>query len=100
MNKGLSFHGETVARRKDGSEFLLQWDIHPLTNHDGKITQWVAYQAEVTSHKNNWLNSSRSLSDIQIEGIEKCLNPLLHHQFRKNRWRRTGSERYYLSVCS
>jgi len=84
MNKGLSFHGEAVARRKDGSEFLLQWDIHPLTNHDGKITHWVAYQTEITSHKNSWLNSSRSLSDIQIEGIEKCLNPLIDHQFRNN----------------
>src|SRR5690625_8007014 len=84
MNKGLSFHGETVARRKDGSEFLLQWDIHPLTNHDGKITHWVAYQAAVISNKNSWLNSSRSLSDIQIEGIEKCLNLLIARQLRNN----------------
>lgn len=84
MNKGLSFHGEAVACRKNGSEFLLKWDIHPLTNNDGGITHWVAYQSEVSSEGNSWVNSSRSLTDIQIEGIEKCLNPLIDHQFSKN----------------
>ncbi|MGN8225719.1 PAS domain-containing protein [Gracilimonas sp. BCB1] len=49
--EGQAFFGHTVNYRKDGSEFINQWDIHPLTNSKGEITHWVSYQRDITERK-------------------------------------------------
>lgn len=41
------FCGRTINYKKDGTEFMNKWDIHPLRNEDGIITHWVSYQREV-----------------------------------------------------
>lgn len=51
LKNGHSFFGHTVNYKKDGSEFINQWDIHPLTNSRGEITHWVSYQKDVTNRK-------------------------------------------------
>ncbi|MCH8487362.1 MAG: PAS domain S-box protein [Candidatus Cyclonatronum sp.] len=51
LEKGNSFFGQTVNYRKDGSEYINQWDIHPLTNRRGEITHWVSYQHDITERK-------------------------------------------------
>ena len=51
LQEGKSFFGHTVNYRKDGSEFINQWDIHPLTNEEGEITHWVSYQHDITERK-------------------------------------------------
>jgi PAS domain S-box-containing protein len=48
---GKSFFGQTINYRKDGSEFINQWDIHPLVDTSGKITHWVSYQHDITERK-------------------------------------------------
>ncbi|MDZ7808301.1 MAG: PAS domain S-box protein [Gracilimonas sp.] len=49
--EGQAFFGHTVNYKKDGSEFINQWDIHPLTNRNGEITHWVSYQRDITDRK-------------------------------------------------
>ncbi|WP_103664032.1 PAS domain-containing protein [Gracilimonas amylolytica] len=49
--EGQAFFGHTVNYKKDGSEFINQWDIHPLTNKNGEITHWVSYQRDITDRK-------------------------------------------------
>lgn len=56
--EGQSFFGQTVNYRKDGSEFVNQWDIHPLQNAQGEITHWVSYQHDVSERKTAELNIS------------------------------------------
>lgn len=51
LKKGNSFFGQTVNYRKDGSEYINQWDIHPLTDKEGKVTHWVSYQHDITERK-------------------------------------------------
>ncbi|MEX0719511.1 MAG: PAS domain S-box protein [Balneolaceae bacterium] len=51
LKKGHPFFGHTVNYKKDGSEFINQWDIHPLTNSKGEVTHWVAYQRDITDRK-------------------------------------------------
>lgn len=51
LSVGKSFFGHTVNYRKDGSEFINQWDIHPLTDSAGNITHWVSYQHDITERK-------------------------------------------------
>jgi PAS domain S-box-containing protein len=48
---GKSFFGQTINYRKDGSEFVNQWDIHPLVDEKGNITHWVSYQHDITDRK-------------------------------------------------
>lgn len=61
--EGQAFFGHTVNYRKDGSEFINQWDIHPLTNKEGEITHWVSYQHDITERK----RSEKKVVDSQIE---------------------------------
>ncbi|HEX6983435.1 MAG TPA: PAS domain S-box protein [Balneolaceae bacterium] len=56
------FFGKTINYRKDGSEFVNQWDIHPMTNDEGRITHWVSYHHDISSQK-----SSNDFSDAQME---------------------------------
>ena len=49
--EGQAFFGHTINYRKDGSEFINQWDIHPLLNANGEVTHWVSYQRDVTEKK-------------------------------------------------
>ncbi|MBO6792850.1 MAG: PAS domain S-box protein [Balneolaceae bacterium] len=49
--EGQAFFGHTINYRKDGSEFINQWDIHPLINAEGEVTHWVSYQRDVTEKK-------------------------------------------------
>ncbi len=61
--EGKAFFGQTVNYRKDGSEFINQWDIHPLVDEDGKITHWVSYQHDITERK----RVEQSLVDSKVE---------------------------------
>ncbi len=63
LKEGKSFFGHTVNYRKDGSEFINQWDIHPLTDENGEITHWVSYQHDITERK----RSEKKVVDSRIE---------------------------------
>ncbi|REL38876.1 PAS domain S-box protein [Rhodohalobacter sp. SW132] len=63
LKDGQSFFGHTVNYRKDGTEFINQWDIHPLTNRDGEITHWVSYQHDITERK----RSEKRIVDTEVE---------------------------------
>jgi PAS domain S-box-containing protein len=51
LQEGHSFFGSAVNYRKDGSEFINQWDIHPIYNDAGELTHWVSYQHDITTKK-------------------------------------------------
>jgi PAS domain S-box-containing protein len=61
--EGQAFFGHTVNYRKDGTEFINQWDIHPLTNKNGEITHWVSYQRDITDRK----ESSKLVFDANLD---------------------------------
>lgn len=63
LREGKSFFGQAVNYRKDGSEFVNQWDIHPLTDRQGNITHWVSYQHDITERK----RAERVLIDTEAE---------------------------------
>lgn len=63
LREGQSFFGQAVNYRKDGSEFVNQWDIHPLTDKDGNVTHWVSYQHDITERK----RAEEQLVDQKVE---------------------------------
>ena len=48
---GETFEGETVNYRKDGSEFILYWDIAPIYDESGSITHWTSSHRDVTQER-------------------------------------------------
>lgn len=50
IQRGDTFHGETVNYRKDGSEFIIEWKVVPVTQEGGE-TYHVAVQRDVTDHR-------------------------------------------------
>lgn len=63
LRDGKSFFGQAVNYRKDGSEFINQWDIHPLYNDNGEITHWVSYQHDITKRK----SAEATFNETEIE---------------------------------
>jgi len=63
LKEGQAFFGHTVNYKKDGTEFINQWDIHPLTNSEGEITHWVSYQHDITERK----QCEKKLFDTNID---------------------------------
>ncbi|MDZ7716761.1 MAG: PAS domain S-box protein [Balneolaceae bacterium] len=61
--KGQCFFGKAINYKKDGSEFVNQWDIHPLTDEQGNLTHWVSYQHDITERK----RAEEMLVDTQVE---------------------------------
>ncbi|MEM9914087.1 MAG: PAS domain S-box protein [Planctomycetota bacterium] len=51
LRKGEAFFGETVNYRKDGSEYVVEWHVHPLRDGRGNTTHWVAIQRDITQRK-------------------------------------------------
>lgn len=67
LNEGQAFFGHTINYRKDGTEFINQWDIHPLFNADGEITHWVSYQRDVTDKK----ESAKAIFNTDFDDLLK-----------------------------
>jgi PAS domain S-box-containing protein len=51
LERGKIFSGEAINYRKDGKEFNLEWQIAPLRNAAGKITNFVSIQRDITERK-------------------------------------------------
>jgi PAS domain S-box-containing protein len=44
---GELFYGQAINYRKDGSEFMMEWKIAPIRDHNDEITHFLAIQREV-----------------------------------------------------
>ena len=51
VSEGRTFHGETMNYRKDGSEFVIEWKVVPITGDLGEIVQYLAIQRDVTAER-------------------------------------------------
>lgn len=53
LYEGSSFRGETVNYRKDGSDFIMEWNVTPLRlgGANARIDNWVATQRDVSERR-------------------------------------------------
>jgi PAS domain S-box-containing protein len=51
LEAGQTWEGETVNYRKDGTPYLVQWDISPVVGEDGDIERWVSVQRDVSERR-------------------------------------------------
>ncbi|MFP4333712.1 MAG: PAS domain-containing protein, partial [Campylobacterales bacterium] len=47
--KGEYFSGRTTNYKKDGSEYIVEWNISPVFSKDGEIVYYLSFQKDVTS---------------------------------------------------
>lgn len=48
---GGPFQGEALNYRKDGTAYMVEWLITPVRNGEGRITNWVSAQRDVTGRR-------------------------------------------------
>ena len=51
LSAGKMFQGEILNYRKDGTPFIMEWQVAPIRDASGTITHWVATQHDVTDRK-------------------------------------------------
>ena len=51
LTEGLSWSGEAVNYRKDGTPFILEWNVAPVRDDAGTIAYWVSSQRDVTEQR-------------------------------------------------
>jgi PAS domain S-box-containing protein len=61
LESGAPWTRETVAYRKDGSEYVCRWQVAPLRDGSGQITHWVSTQQDVGAHR----RLEQRLADIE-----------------------------------
>lgn len=49
LEKGLFFQGSAVNYRKDGSSYLVEWSISPISDAHGKVQAYVSVQQDITA---------------------------------------------------
>jgi PAS domain S-box-containing protein len=51
LERGETFNGEAINYRKDGGEFLLEWQIAPVRDTNGRTTYYVAVERDITDRR-------------------------------------------------
>ena len=72
MEAGEPFSGETTNYRKDGSTFVLEWEIAPVRGADGRIRNWVGTQRDVTEQR----RLEREVLEVQVREQERMARDL------------------------
>ena len=49
LRSGTFFQGSTVNYRKDGSSYLLEWNISPVRDAQGQVQAYVSVQQDITT---------------------------------------------------
>ena len=60
---GRPFRGETINYRKDGTEYLVEWLMTPVTTGGG-ISRWIAAQRDVTAVRRTELHRLQLAAEV------------------------------------
>ncbi|WP_263835174.1 PAS domain S-box protein [Salinibacter sp.] len=51
LEAGEQWQGETVNYRKDGTPYVVQWNVAPVTGEGGEVQHWVSVQRDVAEER-------------------------------------------------
>lgn len=69
LDAGRMFNGQTVNYRKDGTPFVMEWSISPLTDADGEPEFYVAVQRDATLPARRLLEAERDARTDPLTGL-------------------------------
>lgn len=72
LEAGEPVRAETINYRKDGSEFVLEWEIAPVRGADGRVQNWVGTQRDVTERR----QLERGILEVQAREQERMAQDL------------------------
>ncbi|MEM1056429.1 MAG: PAS domain-containing protein [Bacteroidota bacterium] len=72
LEAGEPFVGESVNYRKDGSPFLLEWEVVPIPGDDGTPAAYVSTQRDVTDRR----RLERAVSEATVREQERMARDL------------------------
>ena len=91
LSSGELFEGETINYRKNGSEFVLDWQVAPIRSAAGEITHYLSVQRDVTEKRRAELTANRLAAIVEFSEdaiIGKDLNGIV------NSWNK-GAEKLF-----
>ena len=65
LTAGQTFHGEGINYRKDGSSYVMDWLITPITGPDGAVTAWLSIQRDITARKRAEQRQEEMAAELQ-----------------------------------
>jgi PAS domain S-box-containing protein len=65
LERGEAFEGEAINYRKDGTEFMLEWQIAPIRDSNRQITHFVATQRDITARKQSEIAANRLAAIVE-----------------------------------
>ncbi|HYG24853.1 MAG TPA: PAS domain S-box protein [Verrucomicrobiae bacterium] len=83
LARGVSFHGELTNYRKDGTEFVAEWQIVPLRDSTGMVTHFLGMHRDITARKQAEANleilNKELLSSSRQAGMAEVATSVLHN---------------------
>jgi PAS domain S-box-containing protein len=95
LDKNQAFEDETIQYRKDGSEYVQEWQVVPLKNAAGKITHYLGIQRDTTERKlaEDDLRVKTAFLEAQVDSsldgilvVDEQGNKLLQNQHMTEIW--------------
>ena len=68
VNKGETWSGSTLNRKKDGATFICECKIAPHYDSDGQITAYICIQRDITRRK-HWEQQHQAIMQAAVDGF-------------------------------
>lgn len=78
LNKGETWHGEFLNLKKNGELYWEAASIGPITDHNGRVTHYIAIKQDITEKKKKDKELKDSLEEKEIMLKE------IHHRVKNN----------------
>jgi two-component system cell cycle sensor histidine kinase/response regulator CckA len=75
LKRGQAFECEAIAYRKDGEGLMLEWQVAPIRNSSGTITNYVALQRDISARKRF---EAQLFQSQKMETVSKLAGGIAH----------------------
>jgi PAS domain S-box-containing protein len=102
LNQGIIYNGELFNYKKNNEEYLIDLNITPLTNEDGKIIQFASVQRDITERKSEQHERERLIEELSDsnEELERFAYVCSHDLQEPLRMIRCFSEKLQTHIAS
>ncbi len=84
LTRGLAWHGELINRNKEGREYIESVSISPIRQSDGKITNYLAIEHDITEKKQAEERIERLAHFDQLTGLPNRSQLIDHFNYARS----------------